>query len=105
MTIKRNINGIKVEITLTQQELWDAFKEEQSNCDVSDISMMFDDVDATEIAETYDMPWSEIEPLIPEMARRYRKYMDNSEDWIYQRDEAIADVLNERRKEMRYETV
>ena len=101
MTIKRNINGVEVEITLTQQELWEAFKEEQSNCDVSDISMMFEDVDAMEIAETYDMPWSEIEPLIPEMARRYRKYMDNySEDWIYQRDEAIADVLNEHRKEM-----
>lgn len=101
MTIKRNISGVEVEITLTQQELWDAFKEEQSNCDVSDISMVFEDVDATEIAETYDMPWSEIEPLIPEIARRYRKYMDNySEDWIYQRDEAIADVLNEHRKEM-----
>ena len=101
MTIKRNINGVEVEITLTQQELWDAFKEEQNKCDVSDISMIFEDVDATEIAETYDMPWTEIELLIPEIARRYRKYMDNySEDWIYQRDEAIADVLNEHRKEM-----
>ena len=101
MTIKRNILGTEVEIELTAQEIYDVFVSEQHQFDISDIKMMFEGLDAAEIAESYDMPWTEIEPLIPEMARRYRKYIDNySEDWIYQRDEAIADVLNEHRKEM-----
>lgn len=101
MTIKRNINGMEVEIELTQQELADAFNEEQNKSDISEISFVFEGMDAAEIADTYDTAWTEIESLIPEMARRYRKYMDNySEDWMYQRDEAIADVLSEYRKEV-----
>ena len=101
MTIKRNILGTEVEIELTAQEMYDVFAEEQRLFDISDIKMTFEGLDAAEIAESYDMSWTEIEPLIPEMARRYRKYMnDYSEDWIYQRDEAIADVLSEHRKEM-----
>ena len=101
MTIKRNINDMEVEIELTQQELADAFKEEQNKSDISEISFVFEGMDAAEIADTYDTAWTEIESLIPEMARRYRKYMDKySEDWMYQRDEAIADVLSEHRKEV-----
>ena len=98
MTIKRNINGTEMEFELTAMELMEAYREEQHKCDISDIEFVFEGMDAMEIAETYDMPWTEIEPLIPEIAYRYRKYMDNySEDWVYQRDEAIADVLNEHR--------
>lgn len=106
MKIKRNILGTEVEIELTAQEMYDVFTEEQRLFDISDIKMTFEGLDAAEIAESYDTQWSEIEPLIPEMARRYRKYMnDYSDDWVYQRDEAIADVLNEHRKEREYETI
>ena len=101
MTIKRNILGTEVEIELTAQEMYDVFTEEQHKFDISDVKLAFEGLDAAEIAEDYDVAWTEIEPLIPEMARRYRKYMnDYSEDWIYQRDEAIFDVLGEYRKEM-----
>lgn len=99
MKIKRFVNGTEVEIELTAQEMYDVFTEEQRLFDIGDIKMTFECLDAAEIAESYDMPWTEIEPLIPEMARRYRKYMnDYSEDWIYQRDEAITNVLSEHRR-------
>lgn len=106
MTIKRNILGTEVEIELTQQEMYDVFVAKQHQFDIDDVKMAFECLDAAEIAENYDAPWTEIEPLIPEMARRYRKYMNNySEDWLYQRDEAIFDVLSEHRKETEYEAV
>lgn len=100
MTIKRNINGVKVEIELTPEELYQIYTEEQRQWDISDVKMAFDGMDAAEIADAYDMPWTEIEPLIPEMARRYRKYMDNDESWGHNRDEAIAYVLADHRMEM-----
>ena len=99
MTIKRVVNGTEMEFELTSLEMWEAYNEQEHEYDIDDIKDRFDGIgSAADIAEVYDMPWTEIEPLIPEMAYRYRRYMEKySDDWVYQRDEAIADVLSEHR--------
>lgn len=90
MTIWRTINGIKVEIVLTDGELWDAFKEEQHKCDLSDIDNYFEDLSDDDLMEILGVTMEEVEPQKETMAYLYRKYMDSySEDWITQRDEAI----------------
>lgn len=101
MKIKRTINGIEMEFELTTNEMRDAYHEQQHKYDVEDVECVFYGMDVAEISDIYDTSWANIEPLIPEMARRYREYMDEySDDWIYKINEAIADVLAEHREEM-----
>lgn len=96
MKIIRNINGVEMEITLTDRELWDAFEEEQHKCDLADIDNAFEDLTNEDLMETYGKTRVEIEELREEMAYRYRKYRDNyDESWIGDRDEAIRYVLME----------
>lgn len=100
MTIKRNINGTEVEIELTPMELAQAYMEEQHNYDVEDIRNVFDgyeadfgeDVDA-ELVEYYGKTLAELEALVEDMAKAYRRALDNSEEWAYCRDAAIEWVL------------
>ena len=99
MTIKRIINGMEVEIELTDRELWEAYKEEQHKCDLSDIENAFEDLTDDELIEDYGMTLAELEKLKEAMAYRYRKYRDNyDESWIDVRDEAIRYVLMENEK-------
>ena len=93
MTIKRVINGMEVEITLTDRELWEAYLEEQGNCDVADVDNFFEDREDADLMEVYGKTMAEIEPLKAEMVSLYRKYMDNCDHWIFERDEAIDWVL------------
>lgn len=96
MTIKRVINGMEVEITLTDGELWEAYREEQHNCDLSDIDNVFEDLTDDELIEDYGVTRDMIEELKEAMAYRYRKYRDKyDESWIGDRDEAIHNVLME----------
>lgn len=98
MKIKRNINGVEMEIELTQQEMWSVFNEVQHESDMETIRCRFDlfeDIHA--ISEYYDMAWTEIKSLIPEIAYLYREYVEGSEDCDRQLEEAIVDVLNEYR--------
>ena len=96
MTIKRIINGVEVEITLTDGELWEAYEEEQHKCDLSDIDNAFEDLTDNKLMEIYGKTLAELEELREDMAYRYRKYRDNyDESWIDDRDEAIRYVLME----------
>lgn len=99
MTIKRVINGMEVEITLTDGELWEAYREEQHKCDLSDIDNAFEDLTDDELIEDYGVTRDMIEELKEAMACRYRKYRDSyDESWIGDRDEAIRYVLMENEK-------
>ena len=94
MTIKRVINGVETEITLTDSELWEAYEEEQHKCDLSDIENAFEDLTDDELVQMYGRTRAEIEELKDDMAYRYRKYRDNyDESWIGDRDAAITYVL------------
>ena len=96
MTIKRVINGVEMEITLTDGELWEAYREEQHKCDLSDIDNAFEDLTDDELIVDYGITSGELEELKEAMAYRYRKYRDNyDESWIRDRDEAIRYVLME----------
>lgn len=98
MKIMRVINGVETEIELTDRELWEAYKEEQHKCDLSDIDNAFEDLTDADLLETYGATRGEIERLREKMAYKYRKYRDNyDESWINDRDEAINAVLRERR--------
>lgn len=99
MTIIRTINGVEMEIALTDRELWEAYKEEQHKCDLSDIDNAFEDLTDDELIEDYGKTRGELEELKEDMAYRYRKYRDNyDESWIGDRDEAIRYVLMENEK-------
>lgn len=96
MKIMRVINGIEMEIELTDRELWEAYEEEQHKCDLSDIDNAFEDLTDDELVEDYGKTRGELEELKEDMAYRYRKYRDNyDESWIGDRDEAIRYVLME----------
>lgn len=106
MKIRRYVNCIGMEFELTYNELMEAHSEWQESCDREDILNAFEDMTDDDLMEVYGKTREEIEPLVGQMARRYRKYMNKySEDWLYQRDEAIFDVLSEHRKETEYEAV
>lgn len=94
MTIKRVINGMEVEITLTDGELWEAFEEEQHKCDLSDIDNAFEDLTDDELMEIYGATMETIEPLKDAMAYRYRKYRDDDEGWLDDRDYAIRYIID-----------
>ena len=90
------INGVEVEIKLTDRELWEAYVEEQHKCDLSDIDNAFEDMDNDELMEIYGATKEEIEPLKDVMASRYRRYRDEDEGWIDDRDYAIRYVIDNR---------
>ena len=93
MKIKRLVNGTEVEIELTYNELMEAYSEWQESCDREDILNAFEDMTDDDLMEVYGKTREEIESLVGQMVRMYRKYMDNSDDWVYRRDSAIDDVL------------
>ena len=97
MTIKRTVNGVETEFELTANELWEAYQEEQWKCDIADIENAFEDLEDKDTLEIFGKTVAEMDALKEHMASVYRKYMDNCDHWIYERDEAIADVLNGRR--------
>lgn len=98
MKIVRVINGVETEITLTDRELWEAYVEEQHKCDLSDIDNAFEDLDDDELMEIYGVTMKTIETLKDAMAYRYRRYRDEDEGWLDDRDYAIRYVLMENEK-------
>ena len=94
MTIIRTINGMETEIELTNRELWEAYVEEQHKCDLSDIDNAFEDLTDDELMEIYGATIETIEPLKDAMAYRYRRYRDEDEGWLDDRDYAIRYVID-----------
>lgn len=93
MKIKRVVNGTEMEFELTYSEMWDAYMEEQHNCDREDVLTAFDYMDEEDMIATYGVTMGEIEPLVDAMAYRYRKYMEMDDSWGYNREEAIRYIL------------
>ena len=100
MTIKRTVNGVEMEFELTDMELFEVYKEYEHGCDRSDIISAFEGVgDDNLLMEVYGHTMEELMPMVEEMANRYRKCRDNSEDWVDDRDYAIRRVLYEREED------
>lgn len=94
MTITRTINGEKFTFKLTYAELRAAYKEEQMNCDEADVRDAFDDwYSDEEIVDLYGVTKAQLMSILPDIAIRFRKYMENDDTWCYARAEAIRDTV------------
>ena len=94
MTITRTINGEEFTFELTYAELRAAFEEEQMNCDEADVRDAFDDwYPDEEIVELYGVTKAQLESIVPDIARRFRRYMENDDSWCFARTEAIRDEV------------
>ena len=95
MTIFRTIDGKKTPFELTSFELYDAYDEVQKKFDEEDVAMAIDYDTDDSIRERYGISLEEFKALIPAIARRMRRYLNNDDDWIYSRDAAIDYVVDD----------
>ncbi len=95
MIVTREINGELVRIELTQDELYEAFEEQQHKFDVEDIRNYFDGLYEEGAFETeYGRSYSEIEAMFDDLAYEMRRNIVHYDmDWMYAREAAIDDLL------------
>lgn len=67
----------------------------QEEEDEEEIRFAIEDMDDEDISNFYGITREEMMKLVPEMARRMRKYIDESEDWLFKRDRAIEHVAED----------
>ena len=85
-----------VEIKLTERELIDAAKEYQHLCDVEDIKAVADcHLNEEEFMEAYGINFAVLDEIAERCAVRYRRYMDESDNWFDNATDAIRDVVIE----------
>lgn len=98
MIIKRVIDGNEYEFVLDPTELFNAYREQEHLYDVSDIESYFDCFDADDIVDFCGMNREEVEKLFDYMAYEMRRKMDKyNMSFEFARDEAIKDVIEERK--------
>ena len=94
MKIKRKIDGKEFEFELTNDELWNAYEEQQHKYDLDDVDTQFCFYTDEELMNTYHKTREEIKKLYPDIAYEMRRLMDKYDvDMEYARDEAIDYVL------------
>lgn len=88
-------NGAEIE--LTKRELMDAAKEYEHICDVDDIICVKDWCEnEDEFMQTFGINFAVLDEIKDECAYRYRKYMNESEEWFEASRDAIKDIVSER---------
>lgn len=102
MVIKRTFGGVEFKLTLSSDELFDAFEEQQFLFDSEDVKDMLYDTDTLgEYGITTEDALDMVDQMAYEMRRNINKY---EMGWREARDEAINQVLRteqSRREEMR----
>lgn len=94
--MKINRNGVDIE--LTRFELRDAYEEYQRICDREDIMTMLDfHEDDASFEEAYGITPDVLESIVEYCAVRYRKYQDETNNWFDNANDAIRDVVIERK--------
>lgn len=91
MKIERVIDGKNVTIELTDYELYDAFREKEYLYDVEDVRFVLDG----KREDDPDYPELTAEEL-DKAARLLWHLRNNTEDWVYQAENAIAKVIGDR---------
>lgn len=89
MTIKRTINGKPVEITLTEYEMWEAYREQEHEFDKEDVVSMWEDMNEDE--ELPEMTEEQIETV----ADCVRKWLDANDNISEIRWDNIRDAIME----------
>lgn len=94
---------VTVEIELTDDELWSAYKEKEYQFDLQDIQDSIDCYEEEEIEETFGVAPEILQKLEPQMAYEKRRNEDKyGMNWDFARDEAIKTVIRHY-KEGRYQ--
>lgn len=96
MKIKRTVNGKEMIFELTDNELFNAFEEQEHIWDVNAVEGYVSLFDNDDYIETWGITKEQYEELVDEMAYRMRRYVlkyEMSEE--YAQDEAINDVIKE----------
>lgn len=94
MTIKRTVNGTELEFQLTDDELSNAYFEQQFNFDVQDVRDAVIGWEDDDVIGVYGINTETFMKLSDEMAIEMRRNIDKYDmDWDYARDEAIRDVV------------
>lgn len=84
------------EITLTPQELREAYEEMQHLYDEQDVRDELGAFDDEYMLEYYGGSREQLEPLVEEMAYRMRRYIDKYDmHWDAARSEVIIDIASE----------
>lgn len=94
MRIQRTINGIKLDIALTIEELVAAYFEQQKKFDIEDVISFAEAYDNKTLMESYGCTYQELLNNKEDIAARMRKYIDKYDmEWSYAREEAVRDVM------------
>lgn len=92
MVIKRTFGGVEFKLTLSSDELFDAFEEQQFLFDSEDVKDMLYDIDTLgEYGITTEDALGMVDQMAYEMRRNINKY---EMGWREARDEAINQVLS-----------
>ena len=87
------------EIEISSQEVYDIYIEKQHEFDLSDIKLVLDDLGDDDVLECYDFIKAQItDDMKDRMAYRMRKFIENDDSWIYARDEAINEIIQEEKR-------
>lgn len=89
MTIKRIINGKIVEITLTEHEMWNAYREQEHEFDMEDVRSTLDDIDDDGIPVTLT------DEQIDDAAYWAREWMNDNDHMAEIRWDIINDAIKE----------
>lgn len=94
MTITRIINGKEFIFDLTHDELWDAYKEIQHECDMAYCADIYAGWNDDDILEDIGIKHIQFESLLDEIATEMRDNIDNyNYDMKSARDTAICTVV------------
>lgn len=91
MKIERVIDGKNVTIELTDYELYDAYREKEHLYDVEDVRFVLDG----KREDDPDYPELTADEL-DKAARLFRHTMNDTEDWVYHAENAIAEIIGDR---------
>ena len=89
MKINRIINGQRVEIELTQREMWDAYREQEHEFDMEDVRSTLEDIDDDEVPTTLT------DEQIDDAAHWAREWMDGNDHMAEIRWDIMNDAIKE----------
>ena len=87
------------EIEISSQEVYDIYFKKQHEFDLSDIEDVLIDLGDEGVLECYDFIKAQItDDMKDRMAYRMRKFIENDDSWIYARDEAVNEIIQEEKR-------
>lgn len=94
MKITRGFNGQTIEIELTENELYQAYIEQEHIFDRNDVENYFDDYEDSDFETEYGCSRAEAMEKLDEIAYEMRRNIDKYDmNWYDAREAAIAEKL------------